>query len=244
MGPFSAGVAADQSTDRAGRTPRPGDAAMAAARATNRTLRDLAAAGCPFVEIHEPALAGIGGDPEAWALVRDLHAAMTDGVDGIHLSLAITGGSVDQAGFDALLSAPFASFAVDLIAGPANWRFVRVVPGDRGIVCGALAAAPDGDEGPETLLWAAAYAASSHGRGRDRVGLSTASSLAGLPWDVAVRKLERLGAAVRLAQRIRRRAAGGPGSALDRRPDGRPRARRAASPPQPMRRRPEPRRAT
>ena len=172
---------------------------MAAARATNRTLRDLAAAGCPFVEIHEPALAGIGGDPEAWTLVRDLHAAMSDGVDGIHLSLAITGGSVDQAGFDALLSAPFASFAVDLIAGPANWRFVRVVPGDRGIVCGALAPAADGDEGPETLLWAAAYAASSHGRGRDRVGLSTASSLASLPWDVAVRKLERLGAAVRLA---------------------------------------------
>jgi hypothetical protein len=30
------------------------------------------------------------------------------------------------------------------------------------------------------------------------VGLSTASSLASLPWDVAVRKLERLGAAAQL----------------------------------------------
>jgi hypothetical protein len=148
---------------------------IAGARSLNGVLRSLAAAGCPLIEIHEPDLAGIGDDLDAWTLVRDLHAAVTDGVAGTHLSLAVTGGAIDPAGFDAVLAAPFASYAVDLIAGPENWRFVRAVPGERGIVCGALAVDPAGDEGPETLLWAAAYAASSQGRGRDRVGLSTAS---------------------------------------------------------------------
>ena len=54
------------------------------------------------------------------------------------------------------------------------------------------------NDGPEPLLWAAAYAASTGGRGPARVGLATASSFADLSWDVAVRKLERLGEAGRL----------------------------------------------
>ena len=54
-------------------------------------------------------------------------------------------------------------------------------------------------DGPETLLWAAGYAASTGGRGQDRVGLATASSLAHLSWDEAVAKLRHLGGAARLA---------------------------------------------
>ena len=175
--------------------------ADAAARALNGVVPSLADAGCQYIEVHEPALARIGDDADAWARVRDLFAAVTDGVTGSHLSLAVTGGAIDPAGFDDVLAAPFASYALDLIAGPENWRFVRAAPGERGIVCGALAPDAGGDEGPETLLWAAAYAASSQGRGRDRVGLATASSLADLPWSVAIRKLQRLGAAVELAGR-------------------------------------------
>jgi hypothetical protein len=72
-------------------------------------------------------------------------------------------------------------------------------PGDRGIICGALSPAEDSDDGPELLLWAAAYAASTGGRGPERVGLASASSLAHLSWEVAVRKIERLGEAARLA---------------------------------------------
>jgi hypothetical protein len=172
-----------------------------AALALNATVRALADAGCPFIEIHEPNLATIGDDPAGWARVRELHAVLTEGVMGTHLSLAVTGGAIHPAGFEAVLAAPFASYALDLIAGPQNWRFVRAVPGDRGIICGAMPTAAATDEGPETLLWAAAYAASSDGRGRDRVGLATASSLADLPWDVAVRKLRRLGDAAELAGR-------------------------------------------
>ena len=88
---------------------------------------------------------------------------------------------------------------MDVVNGPDNWRLVRDVPGDRGIVVGALSPHHPSDDGPELLLWAAGYAASSNGRGRDRVGLATAGSLAGLSWEIAERKLKRLGEAVRLA---------------------------------------------
>lgn len=173
----------------------PGDAA----RRLNGVLRDLASAGCPLIEVHEPALTALGDDAGAWERFADAHAILVDGVTGTHLSLAITGGSVGPAGIPAIIAAAYASLAVDLIAGPENWRLVRAAPGARGIVCGALSSLAGSDDGPETLLWAAAYAASGDGRGPDRVGIATASSLATLSWDVAVTKLERLGAAARLA---------------------------------------------
>ena len=75
---------------------------------------------------------------------------------------------------------------------------MAAAPGDLGIICGALSPSPDSNDGPEPLLWAAAYAASTGGRGPARVGLATASSFADLSWDAAVRKLERLGEAGRL----------------------------------------------
>ena len=175
-------------------------ATLGHAVASNAILRALAAAGCPLIEIHEPAATAIGADATERALFREAHLRLLDGLEGTHLSLAITGGSADAAGVDTILAAPYASLAVDLIAGPDNWRLVADAPGDIGIVCGALSPAADGDDGPEVLLWAAAYAASTGARGPDRVGLATASSLAGLPWPDAVHKLERLGAAARLAE--------------------------------------------
>jgi hypothetical protein len=76
---------------------------------------------------------------------------------------------------------------------------VAQTPGERGIVCGALAAAAGTDDVPELLLYAARYAASTGGRGPDRVGLATASSLAGLSWEDALAKLDRLADAARIA---------------------------------------------
>ena len=175
-------------------------AILAAARAANENLRALSDAGCPLIEVHEPAVVRIGTDPAEWALFREAQLILTDGIAGSHLSLAITGGSADPAGLEALLAAPYASLAVDLIAGPDNWRLVRATPGDRGIVCGAMSPIAGSDDGPETLLWAAAYAASSGSRGPGRVGLATASSLAALPWATAMAKIGRLGEAARLAQ--------------------------------------------
>lgn len=176
------------------------------ADALNGDLRALAAAGCPLIEIHEPAATGIGADETERALFREAHQRALDGVvdaagdaTGVHLSLAITGGNADAAGVETLLAAPYASLALDLIEGPDNWRLAVATPGDRGIVCGALSARAGSDDTPEPLLWAAAYAASTGGRGPDRVGLAIAGSMAALPWAAAVRKLERLGEAVRLA---------------------------------------------
>src|SRR6478672_3547338 len=171
------------------------------ARATdlNAVLRALAAAGCPLIEIHEPAAVRIGGDPAERALFRDAHDRLLDGVTGSHLSLAVTGGNADGAGVETLLAAPYASLAVDLIDGPDNWRLATATPGDRGIVCGVVSVAADSYDGPEPLLWAAGYAASTRGRGPSRVGLATAGSLAALPWAVAVAKMVRLGEAARLA---------------------------------------------
>ena len=66
------------------------------------------------------------------------------------------------------------------------------------MICGALSPAAESLDGPETLLWAIGYAASMRGRGSDRVGLATASSLSELSWERAVAKLDALGAAARL----------------------------------------------
>jgi hypothetical protein len=213
LGPYSAaleGTGAERHMGAGalagGRGPTPGqDAAVRRERTLtlaedrNVALRRLVVAGCPLIEIHEPAAVSIGTDEAERALFREAHARLLDGVEGVHLSLAITGGNADAAGLETLLAAPFASLAVDLIAGPDNWRLVTRLPGDRGVVCGALPATAGSDDGPETLLWAAGYAASTGGRGPDRVGLATASSLAALPWEVAVAKLGRLGEALRIA---------------------------------------------
>ena len=193
VGPYSHGHGG--TGPDAGRTA----AILQHATALNAVLRELAAAGCPLIEIHEPAAVAIGTDTTERALFREAHDRLLDGVEGTHCSLALTGGNADAAGSETLLAAPYASLAVDLIAGPDNWRLVTATPGDRGIVCGALSVAAESYDGPEPLLWAAGYAASTWSRGPSRVGLATASSLAALPWAVAAIKMTRLGDAARLA---------------------------------------------
>lgn len=209
LGPYSTGRAAvagvgagsgapDGAAEQADDAAR-NEATLAAAEALRTDLLALAAAGCPYIEIHEPAATEIGIDEVERIRFRDAHRRLLDGITGMHLSLAITGGDASAAGVETLLVAPYASLAVDLIAGSDNWRLVAAVPGERGIVCGALSTERDSDDRPEVLLWAAGYAASTGGRGLNRVGLATASSMAHLAWEVAVRKLRILGEAARLA---------------------------------------------
>lgn len=163
------------------------------------TVEDLAAAGCTWIEIHEPAAITIGADPDARRRFAEAHLALTADLAGIHLSLAITGGSADAAGIETVLAGTYASLALDLIVGPDNWRLAAATPRDRGIICGAMSARADADESPELLLYAVGYAASTAGRGVARVGLATSGSMAALPWDVAVRRMAQLGASARLA---------------------------------------------
>src|SRR5260221_547350 len=136
---------------------------------------------------YPPAPAPMSDDDLVRGGIADLES---DGLAGsIHLSLVVTGGNADTAGSAMFFDLPYASYAFDLIAGPDNWRLIAEAPGDRGIVCGALDPAAGASDGPEILVWAAHYAASTGGRGLERVGLANASSLAGLDRDSARAKL-------------------------------------------------------
>ncbi len=181
-GPFTAGLHADDDLGR-----------------LRAVIADLADAGCPLIEVAEPGAVAIGADRAARRRFRRLHDRLLADAPAVHLSLAITGGAADGAGADTILGPAYASLAVDLIAGPDNWRLITAAPGERGIVCGALSPEVDSDDTPEVILWAMGYAASGRGRGGSRVGVATASSFAALTWEQAMRKLERLGTAVRLA---------------------------------------------
>jgi hypothetical protein len=161
----------------------------------------LADAGCRWIEVHEPGAISIGDDPDARARFADAHRTLTaDLGSDVHLTLAITGGAADQAGIDTILAGAYASLALDLIDGPDNWYLAVATPTERGIICGALSAHEGSPDGPEHLLFAARYAASTAGRGIDRVGLATSGSLAELSWDAAATKVRRLGEAARLVQ--------------------------------------------
>lgn len=177
----------------------PERATSAFATAVRSELLALATAGCALIEIEERDAHLIGDDAVERARFVRAHQQLLEGVGGVHCSLAILGGNADTAGSETILAAPYQSLAVDLIDGPDNWRLVRAAPGDRGIICGAVSTQPDSDDGPEQLVWAAAYAASGNRRGRDRVGLATAGGLGHLTWTEAVRKMERLGEAAALA---------------------------------------------
>src|SRR5438094_288969 len=171
-GPYSAG--------RDGAPSRP----VELAESLRVTVVALAEAGCPFIEIDESAaeaIAVVAGERQRFV---EAHHRLLDVVGGTHVSLALTGANLDGAGPTTFFDLPYASYAFDLIAGPDNWRLIAAAPQDRGIVCGALDPRPNGDETRELLIWAAHYAASTNGRGPNRVGLANAPSLAPLDWPV------------------------------------------------------------
>jgi methionine synthase II (cobalamin-independent) len=167
-------------------------------------LGALAAAGCPMVLVEEPDLPLIGSYPATSSnemeaeLFAATQARLLAAGPGLHAMLVIAGGSGWAAGADAVLTAPYQSYLFDLVDGPDNWYLARAVPGDRGIVCGALRPDSAADQSPE-LVWAARYAASSFGRGLERVGLANATPLAALDDDAVRRAAGALVKAVRLA---------------------------------------------
>jgi methionine synthase II (cobalamin-independent) len=193
VGPYS------MTRDPAGRGAA-GASPATVAESIRATIEALTAAGCPLIEIEEPAAVDVGGDePERRRFSDALRTATTGLGDAVHLSLVITGGNADAIGGATLFDLPFSSYAFDLIAGPDNWRLIAEAPGDRGIVCGALDPSADAADHPELLIWASHYAASTGGRGLVRVGLANASSLGGLSRERAHAKVEVLATAARLA---------------------------------------------
>jgi hypothetical protein len=173
------------------------DGAPGAARALRDGLHALAAAGCPLVEVHEPAVA-LPHDGAGRAAFAAAHRALLDGLpETLHACLAITGGDAVALGADALFAAPYRSHLFDLVAGPESWRLVAVAPRERGIVLGVGDATGRRLSRLEDIVWAVGYAASTQGRGMDRVGIAPSGSLADLGDAAARAILDLLGEAAR-----------------------------------------------
>jgi methionine synthase II (cobalamin-independent) len=171
------------------------------ADALQAEIADLAGAGCPLIEVDEPDATAIGTDDSERRLFVEAHRRLTAGLSGVHLSLSLTRGNADGSGVETFIDAPYASYAVDLINGPDNWRLVTSIPGERGIVCGALDSRAKSDDSIELLAWAAHYAASTSGRGLERIGLAVVPGLDRQEWSVVERKLAALGRASAVAAR-------------------------------------------
>jgi methionine synthase II (cobalamin-independent) len=166
-------------------------------------LADLAAVGCPFVQVDEPDTVLVGPDPAERRLFVEAHRRLLAGAGPAesrpHLSLAIVGGNADGAGPETLFGTAYDSYLFDLIDGPDNWRLIARAPLERGMVLGiADARTPDPDD-LAVLVWAVGYAASS-GRGEIRIGVAPSGSLASLEPSAARAKITRLGDLVELIE--------------------------------------------
>jgi methionine synthase II (cobalamin-independent) len=200
-------------------------ATLAAAERLRDEIAALADAGCPLVWIDERDAALVGDVRSERALFRDAQRRLLEGISGIHPTLAIGGGNADTAGPETFFDAPFHSYFFDLIEGPDNWRLVARLPGDRGVICGAMDTRTAGPADRELLVWAAHYAASTGRRGLDRVGLAPSGGLGHLTPAQARRKVEGLAEAAALAAAPREelarvldpRAVQGPSARLARR---------------------------
>jgi methionine synthase II (cobalamin-independent) len=203
-------------TDRAVKQALSGPAATAATAITGlaTAIRDLADAGCLLIELEETGLARLA-DPDVRTHFAAAHGGLFAELErlgiqpdrgDVHLSLSLTGSAPPMEALAMILDLPYASLAVDLIHGPDSWNLVTRLPGDRGVIAGALSAdgpamADGAGEPKEVLLWAANYAASTRGRGLARVGIGSAGSWSTLTWEAAVARLHRLGEAASLASK-------------------------------------------
>jgi len=173
---------------------------LALAEALNEELHGLHAAGAPVIQLDENALTLIGSDDDAErSLAAEALRRVVRGLDDAHLCLSVTMGDAVGFGPDALFELPFRSYLFDLIAGPDNWELIARAPGDRGIVCGVANARNTRRDEEPVMVWAAHYAASTSGRGIDRVGLSPSTGLEYLPRDRAKAKIEAVAEAARKA---------------------------------------------
>lgn len=188
------------------------DDALGRARVLRGGLLALAEAGCAYVEVHEPAAtlpasdgtpagdATVGVAPSAGSRGRAAfvaaHAALLAALpDGLHVSLAITGGDALALGAGTLSMLPYRSHLFDLLDGPDSWRVIAALPPERGIIAGIGDASGSRRTRLEEVVWAASYAASTSGRGMDRVGVAPSGSLAALSPEVALAVITLLGQA-------------------------------------------------
>jgi methionine synthase II (cobalamin-independent) len=178
--------------------------AVVLAEALNQELHALADANCPMIEIDEPLALRIGNDAREWRTFRGAHRQLTDGFGGLaaegvaHLSLGLWGGTIDRAGYTALIELPYLSYLVDVLAGPSAWRFINALPPERGVIVGAADVQTEQLPETEALVWAMAWASRGE-RGSKRVGVSPNGTLALVRRHFAHRKAQRCGESVTVA---------------------------------------------
>ena len=177
---------------------------LALADALAGELADLAAAGCPFIQVDEDGAVAVGPEAAERRLFADAQARLLAGLGPPgarpHVSLAISGGNADAAGPETIFGPAYDSHLFDLIAGPDNWRLITAAPVERGIVLGVVDARSADVDDPSVVIWAVGYAASG-GRGHDRIGVAPSGSLAGLSREAARAKIDLLGEVVRSVER-------------------------------------------
>ncbi len=175
----------------------PADARTAAHRLA-AALAAVIAAGCPVIEVHEPA-ATLPADPAGGEAFASDHRLLLSALPAdAHATLAITGGDAEALGADAVFAAPYRSHLFDLIAGPDSWRVIAAAPVERGIIVGVADATGRRPPGLEEIAWAASYAASLGGRGMTRVGIAPSGNLDALDPARARSLIDLLGEAARL----------------------------------------------
>lgn len=171
--------------------------ALGLAEALNAELLALVAAGCPFIQVDEGAVAAIGDDPAEWALYAETQRRLTTGLEDQHLSLGLYHGAVAPTGHSSILDGSYKSFLFDAFGGPDAWRFAFAVPADLGVIVGALDADDATRDESEVLVWAMAWAANGV-RSPERIGISSSGSLRAIGRHAARRKIELMGEAVRV----------------------------------------------
>jgi methionine synthase II (cobalamin-independent) len=204
-GPYSLGRRfAPSEADRAGLT-------TALADILADELVDLAAAGCPFIQVDEADAVLIGTQEAERRLFVDAQVRLLAGLGPTgqrpHVSLAISGGNADAAGPETIFAAAYDSHLFDLIAGPDNWRLITRAPAERGMILGVVDATSPTVDDQATIVWAIGYAASG-GRGETRIGIAPSGDLSLLSPSVARPKIDLLGEVVRLVEMRRETAIG------------------------------------
>lgn len=171
------------------------DVTLQVARALNRELRELAAAGPAWIQVDEPAIARNPSvryrrDPE---LFEEAMRVLVDGVEG-RRSLYVYHG--DVADLPAILDLPFDLVGLDLVQGAASAGLLDAWPAGRGVGLGAVDARNVRMEDEGELAPMIARARDAVGGGE--VHVSPSCGLEFLPRDVARRKLELTARAARM----------------------------------------------
>jgi 5-methyltetrahydropteroyltriglutamate--homocysteine methyltransferase len=160
------------------------------ARALNKELCALAAAGAAWVQVDEPALVRNPSVdyPRDFDVFGEAMRVLLEGVPGRRSLYLYHGDAVDVPG---LFDLPFDLIGLDFVQGEANLELLQRWPRGRGLGLGIVDARNVRMEDESTVERLVARAAQAVGEGE--VHVSPSCGLEFLPRDVARRKLELIG---------------------------------------------------